>query len=275
MQQANAGLATSLVFHALAAVALSRMAWHVALPPEPARPAVVWFGAWADETTTGAQDGSDSVDAEQAVPTEGHATSAPLSPLPAPATAPDPLAPLPAPAPPEPRTAAPAQQSGGAGIVLDWSERRRKAIDDVLAERERAASYQSFSFPGTLDAEQAFDEAQAQQRSEAGLAPLRTVFDSPAKGRAGLSETTPLGEQIVWVTDECYAKYGTGNGFLLPSAAGLYNVPMTTCLRVKPRDDLFANAKPRYLMSAEEHAERAQRLVRMATAVGAVATFDN
>jgi hypothetical protein len=229
----------------------------------------VWFGEWSTEPAAGPQDGADPSDSEDATPAPQAEIPVPVAPTAERASEPEPSqGAVETPAPAAAQSAA-----NGAGVALDWSVRRRQAIDDLRTQSERAASYRSFSFPGTLAEEQAFAVANEQRRVEAGQAPARTAFDSPAKGRAGLSETTVLGERIVWVTDECYAKTGSNNLFLLPGAAGLFDVPMTTCVRVHPRDDLFDDVRPRYLMSADERADRAQRLGRDDN--GAGPTFDD
>jgi hypothetical protein len=285
MHQANAGgFAISLVFHALAAFAAGRIAWTVApaAPPESPRPNVVWFGAWSPVPDAGDQTGPDEIDSEPAaaargaVPTVAPPAAAPATTPPGTTQAPDilPLAPEPTPAPSDQASPAEAEPAGPPppGPALDWSDLRRKAIEDFVEDRERSASYRSFSFPGTLAEEGSARVAAERRRVETGQQPVQTVFDSPSKGRAGLAAENPLGEYIVWVSDDCYARYGTNNLFILPTARGLFDAPMHTCVSVQPRDDLFEHATPAYLLGVPEHDEHAQRSRH--TDAGAVASFD-
>jgi hypothetical protein len=185
--------------------------------------------------------------------------------------------PLPvAPATPDP------QPPSASGVPIDWAAARRRAIEDTAAERERGASYRSFSFPGTLAEEQAFEEEEAEERQariEVGLPPSKTAFDSPSKGRAGLDDTNAFGQYVVWITDDCYQTYGTSNPFLVAGAAALFLAPATTCVPGEPRGDLFENLKPSYLASRAERDDRAERLGRAdrfdRTETGAVASFAN
>jgi hypothetical protein len=259
---ANAQVAISIFLHALGALAIGRTIWVVPTPPNAKTPSVVWFGAWEPVPEAAEQQGQDDADSD-AGRTNQETVSLPETPQDAqilePVIAEEPSAVQPPAALAEPPPA------------IDWAETRRRAIEDVVEERERAASYRSFSFPGTIDEEQAFDESERERGVVAGLQPPKTAFDSPSKGRAGLTEHNVFGEYIVWVSDECYQTFGTKNIFILPSAQGLFGAPMTSCVSAHPREDVFANAKPSYLMSAEEHAERAQRLRRVDT--GAIASF--
>jgi hypothetical protein len=260
---ANATVAISILLHALAALVVGRVIWVVPAPPPSAKtPSVVWFGAWKPVPEAAEQQGQDNTDSEAGRADQGTVSLRETpqdAQIPKPVIAGEPSAPQPPAAPAEPPPA------------IDWAEARRRAIEDVAEERERAASYRSFSFPGTIDEEQALDESERQRRVVAGLRPPRTAFDSPSKGRAGLTEHNAFGEYIVWRSDECYQTFGTKNIFILPSAQGLFGAPMTICVSTHPREDIFANAKPSYLMGAEEHAERAERLIRLDT--GAIASF--
>ncbi len=76
-----------------------------------------------------------------------------------------------------------------------------------------------------------------------------------------MSERTVTGDYVRWVSDDCYQTFRGSNLFVLPSLRGLAGMPMTNCSR-PVRDDLFAEAKPDYLMSDEERAEAAQRFRR-------------
>jgi hypothetical protein len=156
---------------------------------------------------------------------------------------------------------------------MSVDEATRQAVRDVLRDRDVDASYRSFLFPGTIAEQQANDEAAARRHEEAGLQAPLTAFDSPSKGRAGLSETSPLGDlKMLWVSDDCYQTTGTNNPFVLDIAKGLYAAPTTFCLH-PTRDDLFISAKPSYLMHAQEraatekHLQRIERLRRPTTGV--------
>jgi hypothetical protein len=146
-----------------------------------------------------------------------------------------------------------------------------------LQERARAGSYRSLTFPGTIAEQEAFDEVERFRRVERGLQVPLTAFDSPAKGRAGISATNAFGQTIRWISDDCYQTSGTNNLFILPTLQALAGTPVTMCTR-PTRDDLFATAKPDYLMDTEERAatqamlERRERLRRPTT--GAVLPLD-
>jgi len=73
--------------------------------------------------------------------------------------------------------------------------------------------------------------------------PSKSVFDSPSVGRAGLEERTALGQTVRWVSDECFQTVGMGNMFGFPAGADIYDMPMTNCVRTKPRSDLFEHLK--------------------------------
>jgi hypothetical protein len=165
--------------------------------------------------------------------------------------------PLPPPSASPPAPAAPEQPAP------DLFEASRRAAAEVLAERNRAGSYRSLTFPGTLAEQQAFEEAERFRRAERGRQAPLTAFDSPAKGRAGITETTPFGRSVRWVSDDCYQTVGSDNPFLLPSTAWMFAIPMTNCTTPPARGDLFASAKPDYLLDADARAaaaaERARR----------------
>ena len=275
MQNSGAGVAISLLLHALAAVALARIAWNVPAPPGPPAAAVVWLGEWSPAPVPGAQQGRDDVDSDLG----STSTSADVPPTPQTVQSEPPTnpgdgsssAPPAAPEQPAPSTLP--------RPAIDLSTARRRAIEDAVAEHQRGASYRSFSFPGTIAEEQTFEEAERQARIEVGLQPAKTAFDSPSKGRAGLEDTNPLGQYVVWITDDCYQTFGVGNPFLVASVRGLFAAPTTTCVPVQPRNDLFENLKPSYLMSSDEITDRTERLLRMErlgrTDTGAVASFDD
>jgi hypothetical protein len=110
----------------------------------------------------------------------------------------------------------------------------------------------SFRFPGTVGEERAFRESEQLRRVERGLQEPLTAFDSPSKGRAGITEGFGNGQVIRWVTDDCYQLLGVSNPFLLfPD----FWAPTTLCAQPGPRDDLFATSKPAYLMDEAERAE--------------------
>lgn len=156
------------------------------------------------------------------------------------------------------------------GRALELEEARRRAASEVLQERAREGAYRSLTFPGTLAEHEAFDEAERFRRVERGLQAPLTAFDSPSKGRAGLSDTSPWGQTTRWISDECAQTSGTNNPFILPSLQALAGMPVTRCTD-PVRDDLFATAKPDYLMDDEERAatdaalERRERLRRPTT----------
>lgn len=265
MLRGNTGVTTSLLLHAAVAFGLSRVAWKVAEPEPQSPPPVVWFGAWGLDARAGAQRGSDDADSEAGEPLpDGFEATAPLEPaMPAAERA----------AAPEPAQPTSRRDERPAAPTVDWADVRRRAIDDVVAESERAASYRSFAFTGRIGEQQErFAAAGQRQVAAAGdEATGRAVFDLRSRRRAGLDEASPFGEYIVWVNDDCYQTHGTRNVFILPSTLRLYDVPMTNCVKTEPRDDLFAEQKPSYLMSAEELEERAEQWRH--TETGAVAEF--
>jgi hypothetical protein len=148
----------------------------------------------------------------------------------------------------------------------DLIEARRRAAAEVLTEREHANSYRSFAFPGTIAEQRAFDDQARFHRTERGLQAPLTVFDSPSKGRAGMTASTALDSQR-WVSDDCYQLVDTTGRLWLPG----FWVPATLCVRRQPRADLFEAAKPSYLVNKEEgeaadaEAQRRERLRRPTT----------
>ena len=276
VQNSGPGVAVSLVLHALAGVALAKIAWTIPGPPAPAPASIVWLGEWSHAPIEGSQRGRDEVDSEPGAgsrsPEEEAPTALPNGGAP-PASAADDAPPDGAQATrlPQPQPTSPPP--------VDWAAARKRAIEDAVAESERGASYRSFSFPGTIAEEEEVVEAERQARTERALQPPKTAFDSPSKGRAGLADSTPFGQYVVWITDDCYQTWGTSNPFLVAGAAALFAAPATTCVPGQPRADLFENLKPSYLMSLEERDDRTERLRRAdrlgRTETGAVALFGN
>jgi hypothetical protein len=126
----------------------------------------------------------------------------------------------------------------------------------------------SLRFPGTVGEERAFRESERLRSVERGLQEPLTAFDSPSKGRAGITEPFGAGQAIRWVTDDCYQLLGVTNPWLLfPD----FMAPTTLCSQPGARDDLFATLKPSYLMDDAERAEadaafqRRERLRRETT----------
>jgi hypothetical protein len=146
---------------------------------------------------------------------------------------------------------------------IDLSDARRRAAKETLAERDAAKKYRSFAFPGTIAEQDAFDAAEKSRRVERGLQPPLTAFDSPSKGRAGSSESTPLGQYLKWTSDDCFEIGGRWNPSLPEYAQALLAIPAHFCGRRLPREDLFATAKPSYLMDDEERASSDQLSVRL------------
>jgi hypothetical protein len=265
MRPSSGGIPLSLVLHALVALGVSRIASHAPEPVVGRTPATFMW-----------------ITAPRSAPTSEQPPAEPqLSAEPEPATEPDAADGVPAAANEPDRTPAagaiatltePAENTGSprasdlGSLPDDLTEARRRAIESLATERERGSSYRSFIFPGTLAEQQAFAESEGHRRTEAGLQAPLTAFDSPSKGRAGLSERTSLGQYVRWVSDDCYETLGTGNLFVLPSAEWLYSMPTVNCVDPRPRSDLFASAKPAYLMDAKERAaadERLQRIERL------------
>lgn len=260
MRQQRIGVALSLALHALVAIGVSRFAWRTLQPEAKPTPRVVWLSAPPPTPVVPVESDRESGPQRPSSPNED-------TPVTIERESEQPAAPTDRTAQPEPAQTQTTQPPAPARRPLvDLSEARQQAIDTVLKERERGSSYLSFTFPGTLGEQQAFDESERHRRAEAGLQAPLTAFDSPSKGRAGLDEQSPLGQYTRWVSDDCYQTFGTDNLFVLPIAQGLYSAPTTNCMRVQPRDDLFANAKPAYLMDADERAaanERHQRIERL------------
>jgi hypothetical protein len=278
VQNSGPGVAISLVLHALAAVALTKIAWKITAPPAPEEARVVWLGEWSLAPSAGAQRGRDEVDSERGAVRNSREGARPAEPNDSgAASVTEDVRLRIAPATPDP------QPPSASDVPIDWAAARRRAIEDTAAERERGASYRSFSFPGTLAEEQAFEEEGDAEEREApigvGLPPPKTAFDSPSKGRAGLDDTNAFGQYVVWITDDCYQTYGTSNPFLVAGAAALFSAPATTCVPGEPRGDLFEGVKPSYLISRAERDDRAERLGRAdrfdRNETGAVASFAN
>ena len=256
----------SVLLHAVVMYGLIRAGWHTPRRLAQRQATIVWLAApraafapaesaarpsSPAESTTGSQGGPAERAAVRsrrpAPPTRAPPVEVPTAP---PAATPD----SPAPAPDVARAA-------------DLAEARRRAAANVLADGARADAQRSFAFPGTIAQQRAFDDSERIRRREHGLQPPLTVFDSPAKGRAGLAEEPKGPFGVHWVSDDCYVFHEPLDRFLLP---GLFVEP-TTCTRRLARSDLFATAKPSYLMDDEERAavdaekQRRERLRRPTT----------
>jgi hypothetical protein len=263
MRLSRPGIGLSLLCHALALYGLVHWAWH-APRPAPLQAAIVWFDPQGlalarpppqeratDEPTIGPADTSHAEDSPRRSERPGRRK---------------PARPAPAPAPTPPRAAAPSTAP-----VQDLVEARRRAAVDVVHGTARADAHRSFEFPGTIAQQRAFDESERVRRRERGLGPPLTVFDSPAKGRAGLAEEPTGPFSVHWVSDDCYVFREPLDRFVLPPS--LFVEP-TTCTRRFARTDLFVTAKPTYLMGAEERkavdAETQRREVLRRPTTGAV-----
>jgi hypothetical protein len=276
MRLSRPGIGFSLLFHALALYGLMHWAWH-APRPLPPQTAIVWFAPQelvpvSHELARAPQQAQEQRSAVE--PTvEPEDTPRAGSPAPPPERALHPnrtRRPKPAIAPAPPL---PAQPPAAAPTVpaQDLVEARRRAAGDVVEGATRADAHRSFEFPGTIAQQRALDESERVRRREQGLGPPLTVFDSPAKGRAGLTEEMPRGVGVVWVSDDCYVFREPMDRFVLPPA--LFIEP-TTCTRRRARTDLFATAKPYYLMGDEERkavaAETQRREILRRPTTGAV-----
>ena len=263
MPRSRAGVVLSVALHATALVVIGRIASDAREPaasPPARRPTVYWLEFVGPAGVVGAA-------SPVAIEPPPRAAE-PRRPAPARAPAPRRNPPAPATAPP---ATEPAQEVPRAAPV-DFTAARQRAAKEVLAERDNATSYRSFSFVGTIAQQAAFDDDERFARVERGLQAPLTAFDSPAKGRAGGIERNGLGQATAWVSDDCYRLSGTGNLFLDQLLPGFMNAP-TICTRRDPRTDVFATAKPTYLMGSDELAEaqqagqRFERLRRPTTGV--------
>jgi hypothetical protein len=249
------GVPLSLALHVVVALVASRFAWQMQQPIAKPPIRAIWLTApIAPPAIPPAGQQTDPIPQQPIAPNEEITQPAKgLPPRPTDQVSPSDSTPT-ATQPPTPSPR----------FLDDLSEARQRALESALQEEERALSYRSFTFPGTLGEQQSSRESERHRRAEAGLQAPLTAFDSPSKGRAGLSEQTAFG-YVRWLSDECYQISGNTNLFLLPSAQALSG-PTTACVRARPRGDLFENAKPSYLMDASERdatAERLQRLDRL------------
>jgi len=258
MRQSRSGIGLSVLLHALALFGLMRGAWHAPSHALKRQATIVWLAApqaapppTASENqsspaqpTAGSEGASRAERAAVRARRSAHASRSP----------------------PAEKTTGPPAEAPNAAPAPDLVEARRRAATDVLEDGARAEARRSFAFPGTIAQQRAFDESERIRRREQGLGPPLTVFDSPAKGRAGLSEE-PAVYGVHWVSDDCYVFREPTNRFVLP---GLF-VPPITCTRRLARTDLFVTAKPSYLMHDEERAavdaetQRRERLRRPTT----------
>jgi hypothetical protein len=249
MRQSRPGIGLSLLLHALALYGLMHAAWHA---PRRAQlqATIVWLAAPelaapeqgsappspADRPATSEPtiESKDTSRAEVAPRRRGRA----LRPTPT-----QPAEPAIAPAPGSP----PPASARNNATVPNLVDARRRATADVLEEMARADAHRSSAFPGTIAQQRAFDESERFRRREHGLGPPLSVFDSEAKGRAGLPEE-PIGPfGVHWVSDDCYVFREPLDRFVVPVF-----IEPTTCTHRLARTDLFATAKPRYLMRDEE-----------------------
>jgi hypothetical protein len=277
MRLSRPGIGWSLLLHALALCGVMQAVRHTPqYAPPPPKSAIVWLAqpesAPAPQPTeerpvATAEPAVGSADASRAEASMGPSERAlPPSRI-QPSTPAIARAPTPAPSPTETQPAAIARRVAPAPDLL---EARRRAAVDVIEGTARADAHRSFEYPGTIAQQRAFDESERDRRRERGLQPPLTVFDSPAKGRAELPEETPRGIGVVWLTDDMYVFREPLDRFVLP---GLFVEPMTFTRRFA-RTDLFATAKPYYLMSDEERkavdAEKRRRELLRRPTTGAV-----
>jgi hypothetical protein len=255
MRRLRIAVPVSLALHALVALGVSRLAWQTPRPSTQPLSRVAWLIAATPAPIIPAESaGASASRLPRSPPDEPTIEREPQRParLNDRGTRPEPS-----------ETASTRSPEPSRRPLIDLADARERAVDAVLEEHERGSSYRSFTFPGTLGDERAFDESERQRRAEAGLQAPLTAFDSPSKGRAGLDQKTALGVYTKWVSDDCYQTYGTGNPFILPSAQRLYSIPTTTCVDAQARADLFEHAKPRYLMDDDERVAVAERLERI------------
>ena len=250
MRLSRPGIGWSLLLHALALCGVMQAVWHTSrYAPLAPQSAVVWLAQPESAPAPQPTEERPAATAEHAVgpadASRAEASTRPreraLSPSRIqPSTPPIARAPTPAPSPPAiaPRVAP------GPNLL----EARRRAAVDVIEGTARADAHRSFEYPGTIAQQRAFDESERDRHRERGLQPPLTVFDSPAKGRAELPEEMPRGIGLVWLTDDMYVFREPLDRFVL---AGLFVEPMTFTRRFA-RADLFATAKPYYLMRDEE-----------------------
>jgi len=251
----------SVLLHAAALYGLAGAAWHTPRPTAGPRATIVWLAAPQAPPTPAASENQTAASEPTARSAEDASKAARA------AVRPRPSAPR-ASRPPraETKTAPPAAESTVAPAP-DLLEARRRAAVEALEDAARGDSHRSFAFPGTIAEQRAFDDAQRLRARERGLQPPQSVFDSPAKGRAGLPEepSGPFG--VHWVSDDCYVFREPLERFVLRDVF----IEPTTCTRRHPRTDLFLTAKPSYLMKDEERAavdtetQRRERLRRPTT----------
>ena len=266
MQPSRPGIGLSFLLHALALCGVMRGVWHTPRYSPPARQAgIVWLAP--PEPAPGPQPTEDRPPAAEAIvgsagasrpegaagiserglpPSRIRPSTPPIAPAPTRSATPSRRPPARTP----PTASAPPAVAPHIAPVPDLLEARRRATVDVIEGAARADARRSFEYPGTIAQQRAFDESERLRRREHGLGPPLSVFDSEAKGRAGLPEE-PMGPYGVhWVSDDCYVFSEPLDRFVLP---GLFREP-TTCTRRHARTDLFVTAKPSYLMDDEERA---------------------
>jgi hypothetical protein len=229
-------IAASIILHAALVLAVSRGSWRAAdgddrEPP----PAVVWLSetmptridAAADvrehRSPPDDTDASEVVDAAEAADPAAEAAEAADRADPA-----NPADPVDAPR----RAIVEAQ--------IDWQREARRVVDSAREQREREARYRTFSLSDVVPG----SPPQGEPR------PRRSVFDSPAAGRAGLSYQDASGATVRWISDACYSvSGGVGNIFAFPLSVAAADLPNVTCVRLIPRSDLFEHIKPAYLLT--------------------------
>jgi len=252
-------IAVSVALHAALALAAAHLAWRpAALPPAiESPPAVMWLRDWQPPMPPRAEEAElaamlpppllvpaprrEPVPEPRPAPSrEAEAPAEHLQPEEAPADAP-PAADDEA----APRSEPPADDDSARPSVavlegVDWEEERRRAIEQVLEQREREEHYHTFSLADVLE------EPEAVPR-EPG--PERSIFTPGAGGRRAPSALRPgqartrIGRALA---DLCHALTGgVGVGF------GPFAL-FSACAEDNARSDLFAHLKPEYLKRRPE-----------------------
>jgi hypothetical protein len=240
-------IAASIIFHAVVLYAVSRGSWRAEDSDDRERPPIVlWLtevpmrvDADADLRRPPPDEPPRSDDAPPGVVDEQRAPDAsdpPLAPV-APRSARDERDP----SDDERADSAEAATAPRRVIVearIDWEREARRVVESAREQRERDARYRTFSLN---------DVVPGSPRGEPGR--RKSVFDSPAAGRAGLSYQDASGATVRWISDACYSvSGGVGNLFAFPLSVAAADLPNVTCVRLIPRSDLFEHVKPGYLL---------------------------